>query len=345
MRARGVRPCVRTASAFAISSAADASESCEAIAAVSRPPSTSVGSERILSRFGSRGPSSCVAVAERDDLLVEAALGAGTQRALVRLDRERLHVVAGDVPLLRDHLRAAELRDLLRAVARFPARRPAERVLEAVLLAREHRRADRDRAHVLHAARDDEIGRARHHAPARRSARPAATIRTGGRRWCRAPRRACPRRASTCARCRRPADRSCRRSRTRRRRRRRDRRRRGRTARGWNGRRDRRGAPATSPPLRFPTGRAHGVDDVSLVHRRAMLKDGRGDPAPVQAPVAHRTGQRPRPLHVEVQVVLGRVADRAVALQRGLGGGRARPRRPCTSPCAACTGSTVAAAR
>ena len=33
--------------------------------------------------------------------------------------------------------------------------------------------------------------------------------------------------------------------------------------------------------------------------------------------IAERTSQAPRPLHVEVKVVLGRVADRAVALERG----------------------------
>ena len=54
----------------------------------------------------------------------------------MRLDRELLHVLAGDVPLLGDHLGAAELRDLLVAVARHPARRPGERVGEAELLGR-----------------------------------------------------------------------------------------------------------------------------------------------------------------------------------------------------------------
>ncbi len=41
-----------------MSCAAEASEICEAHAAVTRPPSVSVGSERILSQSGSRGPSS-----------------------------------------------------------------------------------------------------------------------------------------------------------------------------------------------------------------------------------------------------------------------------------------------
>ena len=59
---------------------------------------------------------------EGDDLAFEAAFGTGPQRALVRLDGERLHVVAGDVPLLGDHLGRTELRHLLIAVAGFPTR-------------------------------------------------------------------------------------------------------------------------------------------------------------------------------------------------------------------------------
>ena len=58
MRARGVSPWSDRPCSLTISSAAEASEICEAHAAVTRPPSVSVGSERILSQFGSRGPSS-----------------------------------------------------------------------------------------------------------------------------------------------------------------------------------------------------------------------------------------------------------------------------------------------
>ena len=61
MRARGVRPWSFTACSLAMSSAADASLSWLDTAAVTRPPGTSVGSERIFSRFGSRGPSSSTA--------------------------------------------------------------------------------------------------------------------------------------------------------------------------------------------------------------------------------------------------------------------------------------------
>jgi hypothetical protein len=87
-----------------MSNAAEASESCDDNAAVSRPPSTSVGSDRILSMFGSRGSFVVGDAGERDDLPVEAAFGAGADRALVRLHGERFHVGAGQVPLLGDHL-------------------------------------------------------------------------------------------------------------------------------------------------------------------------------------------------------------------------------------------------
>ena len=62
---------------------------------------------RIFSQFGSRGPSSCADAVERDDLAVEATLGPGADGPLVALDRERLHVLAADVPLLGDHLGAS----------------------------------------------------------------------------------------------------------------------------------------------------------------------------------------------------------------------------------------------
>ena len=77
-----------------MSSAADASLIWLDTAAVMRPPSVSGGSERIFSRFGSRGPSSNVSLAERDDLVLEAAFGTRVDRALVRLHRERFHVFA-----------------------------------------------------------------------------------------------------------------------------------------------------------------------------------------------------------------------------------------------------------
>src|SRR3546814_571995 len=58
MRARGVRPWSASACSLTMSSEADASEICDATAAVPRPPSTRVGSERIFVPLGSPGPSS-----------------------------------------------------------------------------------------------------------------------------------------------------------------------------------------------------------------------------------------------------------------------------------------------
>ena len=58
MRARGVRPWSFKACSLTMSMAAEASEICDATAAVMRPPSRRVGSDRIFSQFGSRGPSS-----------------------------------------------------------------------------------------------------------------------------------------------------------------------------------------------------------------------------------------------------------------------------------------------
>ena len=56
--ARGVSPWSRSACSDTTSIAADASLIWLATAAVMRPPSRSVGSERIFSQLGSRGPSS-----------------------------------------------------------------------------------------------------------------------------------------------------------------------------------------------------------------------------------------------------------------------------------------------
>ena len=105
------------------------------------------------------------------------------------------------------------------AVARLPALRAGERVGEAERLAGEHRRADRDHAHVLHAAGDDEVVRAAHHRLRGEVhgllRRAALAVDGGARHLVGEP----GRRASRCARCRPPAGRSCRRSRRRRRRR------------------------------------------------------------------------------------------------------------------------------
>ena len=328
-RARGRRPCVFTARSDATSSADAPSEIWLDTAAVRRPPGSSGWSFAIFSRLVSRrGPSSLRDVAERRDLALEAPLVDRADRALVALEREALHVLARDVPLLGDHLGAAELRHLLRAVARDPALRARERIREAERLRERHRRRDRDRAHVLHAARDDEIAWCRSSPPARRSAPTAATSRTGGRSSRRARARAAPPRASRCARCRRPAGRSCRSSRRSRPRRRPGRRRCAPSAPAARARRGRRSGRVESPPPRLPTGRAHRVDDVGLGHGlRCLLEkvvpgsDRRAAASTHaatrgrrwKARVAPGAVERPGAPHPEVQILLPGVADRAVA--------------------------------
>ena len=144
--------------------AAEASEIWLDTAAVSRPPSTSV--RQLAHPLEARvAPDALVGgdALERRDLAVEAPFVLGLRGPAMTLERERLHVVAGHVPLLGDHLRGAELRHLLGAVAGLPSLRTGEGVLEPERLGGDHRRADRDHAHVLHAARDDEVGRAAHH--------------------------------------------------------------------------------------------------------------------------------------------------------------------------------------
>ena len=76
--------------------------------------------------------------------------------------RKPFHVLAGDVPALGDHLRAAELRDLLVAVALQPAGGLRGGGGETELPAEDHGRGDRDPAHVLHTTRQDQIRRTGH---------------------------------------------------------------------------------------------------------------------------------------------------------------------------------------
>ena len=72
-------------------------------------------------------------------------------------------LLAGDVPLRAHHLGTDELADLTRAVASGPTRGARERVVESERLAGGHCRRDRDHAHVLHTAGDDEIHRSTEH--------------------------------------------------------------------------------------------------------------------------------------------------------------------------------------
>ena len=162
MRARGLRPWSLTACSDASSTALAPSEIWLAIAAVSRPPSTSVLSAgHLLQRRVARALVGDEAV-DRDDLVLEVAGADRRLRALVAGQRVLLHLLAGDVPLLGDQLRTAELRDLLVAVAVQPALGLVGGRGEPELLADDHRRRDRDLAHVLHAAGHDQIGGAGH---------------------------------------------------------------------------------------------------------------------------------------------------------------------------------------
>jgi hypothetical protein len=99
-----------------------ASEIWLAHAAVSLPPGTEL---RQLGHALERrlAPRAFVLydVAVRRDLAFEALLVDRADRAPVALECVALHVLARDLPMLRDHLGGAELRDFLRAIALAPA--------------------------------------------------------------------------------------------------------------------------------------------------------------------------------------------------------------------------------
>ena len=86
--------------------------------------------------------------------------------------------------------------------------------------------------------------------------------------------------------------------------------------------RGRPGAPCESPPFRLPTGvRTASTMNASPSHASCAdaPKIARADARAVPRGVAPRGGERPGALHPEVKIVLERVADRAVALQRRRG--------------------------
>src|SRR5581483_9277092 len=84
---------------------------------------------------------------DRNDLAVEAALGPGAVRLLLALKPEAIGVLARDAVLLRDALRALELRRRLVVVD------VALRERRAAL----HVRAERDARHHLEAAREHHV--------------------------------------------------------------------------------------------------------------------------------------------------------------------------------------------
>jgi hypothetical protein len=148
-----VRPCSFTAASEATRIAAEASEIWLATAAVTLPPWVG-GAPRALVDLDP---------GQRGDLALEVTVIDRRDRAAVALQGESFHVLARDLPSVGDHLGGAELGDLLVPIALLPAGRAAERVAEAELLAAGHRGRDRDRAHVLHAAGDDQVLGAAHH--------------------------------------------------------------------------------------------------------------------------------------------------------------------------------------
>src|ERR1700689_2211257 len=185
IRARGVKPCRRTASSDAISTAAEPSEICEAVAAVSSQPSRRGFSSAIFSREVSRRGASSVGTpripappqrlqlsqslqgrfpagslvgrdpVDRRDLAVEPALVDRVQRPGVALQRELFELRPPQAPLLAHQLRAAELGDFLVAVPVPPAL--PERARHALLQREGHGGAHRHHAHALHAGRDDQV--------------------------------------------------------------------------------------------------------------------------------------------------------------------------------------------
>jgi len=105
------------------------------------------------------GPAGALVEADpavRHDFWPERAVVDRPDRSLVAGQGVALHLGAADPPLVRDQVRGPELGDLLGAVPVAPACRALERVCC-------HRRADGDLAHVLHAARDDQVGGAAEH--------------------------------------------------------------------------------------------------------------------------------------------------------------------------------------
>ena len=87
----------------------------------------------------------------RDHLALEAALLGGLVRELVRADGELVELGPRDLVLLGDHLRADAL--ALDRVALEQLRREGE----AEVLLGLHARGERQLAHVLHAAADDDV--------------------------------------------------------------------------------------------------------------------------------------------------------------------------------------------
>ena len=105
-------------------------------------------SRRGVSSTANSVPDVRVLHLDRDDLVLEAALVDRRDRAPVRLERERVELLAREAPLLGDHLGRDPLRDDLPAL---------EQLVREVAAVRPHRHA----RHHLDAGRDDEVELAR----------------------------------------------------------------------------------------------------------------------------------------------------------------------------------------
>src|SRR6202034_4446119 len=153
IRARGVKPCRRTASSDATSTAAEPSEICDAVAAVISQPSRSGFSSAIFSRdVARRGPSSVVtpsiAVISRSNLPSSIACN-----ALAWLSSEN----SSSCDRLRPHFSHTSCAPRNWEISWSPYRS------RHALLQREgHGGAHRHHAHALHAGRDDQVLRPGH---------------------------------------------------------------------------------------------------------------------------------------------------------------------------------------
>ena len=212
-RARGFRPCSFTARSEATSMRRGAVG--DLAGDGGGEPAALV--ERLRAWPSSRGwcrgaaPRPSSTLAEGHDLVLEATLVDGRERARVALEREALHVLAARCPTSRRSSRR-------RGTARPPGCRsaptqpfePENGIVEAERLG-QRSWPTRSGSGSCSARRRRRPGRwCRSSRPGPRSAPPAGTSRTGGR-WSRPARaRAGPRRASRCGRCRRPAGRWCR---------------------------------------------------------------------------------------------------------------------------------------
>ena len=169
-RARGVRPSAAAFSSLMISSAAAPSVICEELPAVTRPPSSSGRNDGLSlasdSIVVSRRPSSIFTSAPsapstgRISRSKRPSRG-GPGRPLLAPGAERVHVLAGDAPLVGDQLGRDALRHEPALVGVAGADLRAERVAE---LAVGHRGAHRHTGHHLDAGGDDDVVGAGDHA-------------------------------------------------------------------------------------------------------------------------------------------------------------------------------------